>query len=414
MRWTLCAAGLLAALVPGCAGPTSAPPRDFEVRRAQAEEGLAEAGLAQDPAVAASRAELEAAMAREEGEVAIDGVELRTGISERGGDTRVDVRARVPLDRLFELPSRQEARRAEAEAALAKLRSVTLEMSAARCLPALDQRLYQEHAKIFESYVARLETLLQWSRELFEAGVVDEIAAHRLEIASQVKLSSRSPRPVVPSHGTVDAPGVLPEIPSASAPRAALDRDEGLIRSLVARHQPALAVHRALADRYRALAQRATRRRLPSLGFVDVVGEPVARSGQSHAIGAQLSVHLPFGARADAEERRYRALARGEESRGRYLVEDRLRLTEVALLDIHGFEESTGTWHQLLELADRSEEVADRWQRERLAEPSRISALLDDVYDARIAVLEGRERAGLAACGLLAATGVPVAEWPRR
>ena len=43
--------------------------------------------------------------------------------------------------------------------------------------------------------------------------------------------------------------------------------------------------------------------------------------------------------------------------------------------------------------------------------PCQISGLLDTVYSAREAVLDARERAGLAGCAVIAATGLSVSEW---
>ena len=60
-----------------------------------------------------------------------------------------------------------------------------------------------------------------------------------------------------------------------------------------------------------------------------------------------------------------------------------------------------------------AEQVADRWRDERLARPSQVENLIDRAYDARDAVLEAREQAGLARCTVLALTGVSLDHWPR-
>jgi hypothetical protein len=84
-----------------------------------------------------------------------------------------------------------------------------------------------------------------------------------------------------------------------------------------------------------------------------------------------------------------------------------------ALNDVHEFEARADQWRELETLADRAEEVADRWWKSRLARPNQVAALLDNAYAARIAVLDARERAAGAQCTLLAMTGVSIDEWAR-
>ena len=67
----------------------------------------------------------------------------------------------------------------------------------------------------------------------------------------------------------------------------------------------------------------------------------------------------------------------------------------------------------LAELAARAEAIAERWRDEQLGEPPAVSALLDEAFSARNAVVDARERAGIAGCALLAMSGVTAQDWPR-
>lgn len=387
---------------------------DLDARRERAEAAIRELGLADDPAVAASRAELEAARAREKGAPLIDGVELRAEVSHRRG-TSQELTARVPIANPLALPAERAARRHQSEAALARLRSVALRRRADQCLPILDHEVFGEATQIFDRYKSRQRSLLEWNQTLRRAGVVDEIDAARYQLSSELKLDTQAPEPVwstAPLGDPALGPLVLPQADRDEV-APALIRNREAIREQVAKHQPALDVHRALAERYRALARREAAHRLPSPKFFDLTGETITPGGQSHQYGGQLAFEVPFGMSANAERRRYEALARSERSKERFALEERVTLTEAALGELAEFENRQARWQKLLHLADDAEQLADQWRKDQLSLPSGISNLLDDVYDARRAALSGRERAGLAACRLLASTGVPVADWPR-
>ena len=64
-------------------------------------------------------------------------------------------------------------------------------------------------------------------------------------------------------------------------------------------------------------------------------------------------------------------------------------------------------------MARNAEETAETWWAENAVKPSAIADLFDEAYAARIAIVDARERAGVAACTLLAMTGVPLEVWPR-
>lgn len=395
----------------GCATPIDRSPEargDFTERRARVEALLDQLGVQKDPGVEAKRDELEAAIAEEGEDLAVDSVELRTQISD-GRSTDVGLRARLPIENFFELPARREARKANTDAALERLRAAGLERKAAQCLPALDHSLVSERRRIFDRYAERLSILRNWSRQLQDAGLVDEISAMRFDLSSQMRLDTRTPaeRPPFPAEQVAAWTSVLPEPSDSPAP---IQLDPETVRQRITQHQPQWQVERALARRYRALANAARASRMPHLKFFDLSFDP-ASGGNPSEVGAQVGVEIRLGRAANAREQSALAMARSHERRSRFVLEDRTHLAEAALYDLRDFELRGATWKRLLDLADRSEQIADRWQRDRLTEPHRISSLLDDVYDARIAVLAERERAGLAGCSLLAATGIPADSW---
>jgi hypothetical protein len=186
-----------------------------------------------------------------------------------------------------------------------------------------------------------------------------------------------------------------------------------VVRKTVGKHNPSAAVHAAVSDSYAALSAREEIRRLPWLDFVDVSYEPVATGNESE-IGAQIALRIPFGAKARGNVDRYRALGRSQSLEGERLVEEQVRRSLFALQELDDFETRVKQWEELLTLARKADEVAERGRRERLATLSQIASLFEQAYEARIAVLEARERAGMASCTLLAMTGVPPEDWPRR
>ena len=99
--------------------------------------------------------------------------------------------------------------------------------------------------------------------------------------------------------------------------------------------------------------------------------------------------------------------------KGEALIQDQVRQSLYSLKDLQYFESNAEHWQELSELARRAEEVADRWREARLARPSQVENLIDRAYDARVTILEARERAGLAGCMVLALTGVSPDDWPR-
>lgn len=379
-------------------------------RRAKVEAAIARDGMQDDPAVEASRAELEAEIAREEGEAVVDSLELRVG-AEVQGDASVPVLARLPLANPAAVRAQKEAQHASSEAALAKLEEVALERRAALCLPSLDRLVYAERMQIYERYAGRQRELVKWNAQLVRAGMLDEVAAAGFELSSKVDLATRVPNPLALAAVRPDRTyAVLPALPDRVEEFGAQPER---VRAEVLRSQPAIGVHRALKERYQALARSENASRYPSVKFVDLGFEPVTHRGQQQSVLGRVGIEIPFGTKARAEARHYSALANSQTSQERAVVEERMLEAQLALSELQTFHDRSAHWRELLVLADSAEAVADRWFAQRLARPDEVAGLLDEVFRTREAVLKARERAGLADCSLLAATGVSAASWPR-
>jgi len=387
----------------GCASP---PPDGLDQRIARAESSLSRDGVVDDPAVEARVAEIDAAREREKTEVLVEEIEVRTGVVYQD-DPRVNLLFRVPFRDQWEMPARKDALRAETKVAVARMEEVVLERRVEICLPSLDQLAREEHLTIYSAFIERQAGLQAWNRELMEAGLVDELRYTSFELESHTKLRSRWPASVV-------APEmVIPVLPGVVAHAAPLEGEPEVLRALVQQHNPSVSLHTAMEERYEALARRERMARWPSLKFVDFAVQPLPDPDEPISYGGRVAFEVPLGQRQRAEERRYAARARGQSSERRKVLDDRVQASQAALAVIQDFERRADEWQRLLDLAGSAEAVADRWWQQRLVEPRRVAALLDEVYAARFEVLRARERAVVAGCTLLATTGVSVDEWPR-
>lgn len=382
----------------GCGGPPSV---DFGPRIEQATRGLDG-----DPTIQAREAAVEAALAREEGEVLIDEIQLRVG-DEYDDEHRIRVAARLPVNRPNEVRAEREVRRAETEVAVAQLEEASLERRAELCFPSVDLLAYRERVSIYAAYAERREALLDWSKEWRRSGVIDELSAARFELDSRLKAATREPQRVP----RVEV--VMPVLPDVGSSPGVLVQALPMLRETVKEHHPSVAVRRAMAERYRALVDREDSQRTPRLRFLEVAYERQTGRGGSDGVGGRVAVDIPFGARERANANRYEALVRQEQGEERRLVEERVGASLEALTQLSEFEARAHRWSELESLAGAAERLADRWWQERLARPAQVAALLDGAFTARSAVLEARERAGIAGCTLLAATGVPPEHWPR-
>jgi hypothetical protein len=393
---------LLAILALG--GLACASPEPAETLQQQRERvARAQEGVAEDPLVEAHVAAVEAARAREETPMFVDEVELRVGdayIDEH----RVRVTARVPMNRPSELRAQREVYAAETRIAISRLEEVSLERKAELCFPSVEALAAERRRAIYADYVDQRQELLAWNADWRSAGTIDELRGARFELESRIRLASWEPGPVATPERVLDA---LPEIGSGDG---ALVRDPELIRSTVRRHHPSVALRRATAARYRALAERARARSQPWIKFVDV-GYEYRSDDSENGVGGQLSFEIPLG--GDVGVTRYAALIRKESGESRGLVEEQMAQGLQALDVLHAFEAHSQRWRDLLRLADEAEEIAERWWRGRLAKPSDVASLQDEAFEARSTVLEARERAGSAYCTLLATTGVDLEAWPR-
>ena len=397
----LCLLALAAvALGPGCAGP---PAPDYGPRIEAARRGLAD-----DPAIQARAAEVEAARALEQGETLVDEVELRVGDEYVDSEHRVRVVARIPVEHPAELRTQREVLRAETEVAVARLEETSLERRAELCFPSVDVLVHRASQSIYDVYAMRQKALLEWSEDWRRAGTLDELSAARFEIESRLKLVTREPsRPP-------QVEVVLPVLPEVEARPTGLVRTLPLLRETVRSHHPSAALRRATAERYQALLARAESQAKPWLKFVEASYRYESGAGGDHGGGGRLAFEIPFGIQERASAGRYRALIRQEQSEEQRLVDEQVRRSLEALEALADFEARAAQWQELEWLAEAAEQIADRWWQDRLARPSQVAALLDQSFAARRAVLEARERAAIAGCTLLAMTGVPPEQWPRQ
>lgn len=369
-----------------------------------------EAGdLESDPAVRAAIARGEAALARESGSSAFEGIELRArGMSAdrfRNGED-FEFSARLEMRNPFEVASERRARRAETDIALAGLEGTTLEVRAERCRISVTAAAAQERRGAYQWYRERLESVLAWNDQRRTAGTVDELRAQRLRLEGSSRLADREPRPL---DGV--AVGEFP-LPAIAVPAQPLSLDHGVVIERILRNQPSLAARRATKRRYEAYAQRANRRRLPWFGFVEVAYEVASPNTFSNVTG-QVAFEVPFGAEHRAEARRYEALGRSEELDTEALEIELGRLALMALREIAFYEERTAQLSSLLEESRAAQQIADRWLTERIGDPAQVAQLIDEAFRAHESVVDSRRRAGLAGCMLLETTGVAVADWPR-
>ncbi len=387
-----------------CATP-SAPLIEHEQRIERAGQGLGN-----DPTLQAHREAVEAARANERRPKLVDAVELRAGEDYLAGEHRVRALARVKVQNPVELRAERAVRRAQTGIEVARLEEASLDRRVALCFPSVEALVHDQQSAIFAGYADRRKVLLDWNDDWRASGVVDELSGALFELDSRIKLATRQPLPMALSMAPERVEIGLPKI---GAGERELVRSAEQLRSAVRDHHPSVGLRDATAERYRRLVDRARARRLPGLRFVDLSYEH-RTAGSRDGVGGQLAFDIPFGGQAHAEIGRFEALGRQQRSEANALVEDQVLLSLRALNEVHDFESRAEQWRELEQLAARAEQLADRWWKGRLTKPTRVAALLDNAYAARIAVLEARERAASAGCTLLAMTGISLDAWPRR
>jgi hypothetical protein len=317
------------------------------------------------------------------------------------------MRARIPVPDPAQVRARRAVRRAETEASIARLDETSLRRRAELCFRSIESEAHRERSAIYDLYARRQRALLEWNEESRRLGIQSERPATKFRIEARIKLATRKPGPP-PEPSAVTDP-----LPPLGRGQGTLLTSTELLLDLVRTHHPSPALHRAIAASYEALSTRAQTAARPWFEFVDLDYERIFSDQSRNDIGGQLAFRIPFGVESRADASRFRALGRSETLEGEGLIQDQMRQSIFALKEFQYFESNTEEWQELLELARSAEQVAGRWGEERLASPSQLETLIDRAYDARVAVLGARERAGLAGCTVLALTGVSLDDWPR-
>lgn len=373
-------------------------PRRYPERIADAQRGLEE-----DSAVQARVAEVEAALEREREETPIDAFQFRVE-AEADGDHDVRFLTRIPVPDPGRLRSSRAIRRAETQVSLARLEETALERNAEACALAIELGGHRETERLYAAYAARQRELLEWDEDRRQVGVRKEGLTLQFEIEREVRLVNYLPGPEPVGEART---AVLPAVGGLPRP---LSKSHELLRRLVGGQHPSIAVRNATAARYAAMSERAQAAGRPWFDFVDW-GYTVEQ-GRQDEISGQIAVRVPIGSTSDASAGRFRALERASIHEANQVLEDGIRSALEALEEIERFQNNTARWQVLLNLAEKAEEVAERWWRERLAGPPTVAALFDRAYEARRIVLLARKRAGLASCELVAMTGVWIDDWP--
>jgi len=376
----------------------SNPPRQYTERVANAQRGLEE-----DSAVQARVAEIEAAIEREREETPIDSFQFRVR-DEYDGDHGVRFMTRIPVPNPGRLRSSRAVREAETQVSLARLEETALERNAEACVLAIELGGHRETEHLYAEYAARQRELLEWSEGWRQVGVRKEGLALQFEIERAVKLAKNLPEPTPVGEAETAV------LPAVGGPPRSLSKRHELLRTLVGSQHPSFAVRNATAARYAAMSERAKSSGRPWFDFVDAAYS--IEEGRDDEISGQIAIRIPIGPAADASAGRFRALERASLHEANQVLEDAAHSALEALKEIERFQNNTARWQTLLNLAEKAEEVAERWWSERIVTPPTVASLFDRAYDARITVLSARMRAGLASCMLLATTGVWIDDWP--
>ena len=391
---------IILAMTFACASPPP-PSEELNERIEKAERGLED-----DPRLRARRAAIEAARARERDRQVVEEVELRVG-DNYVNEHHIRVMARVPLKRPAELAAQKRVYRAETEMAVARLEETSLERRAELCFPSVEALAHEQRLMIYSDYAKRQQELIEWNSDRQRSGLVSEIEGTRFDLESRIKLTTQEPLALAFPPLIVSA---LPEVDTSTVP---LDMDRALLREILSSHSPSVSLRRANAERYRALMERARIRTQPWIKFVDITYDHDTTTPARNGGGGKVAFQIPLGGKSYADVGRYAALAREQKDEAEGQIEERLEESLRALNEINNFELRSERWRELSALAVRAEEVADRWWRQRLASPEDVANLFDEAFAARAAVVDMRERAGLAGCTVLVVTGIPVEDWPR-
>jgi hypothetical protein len=291
--------------------------------------------------------------------------------------------------------------------ALARLEETALERRAELCSAAVEFEVERERIAIYRDYSGLKREILAWSEQMRSSGATDRAVAIGFELEQRVGIATLEPLSVR-EEGTY-AKG----LPTLEPTPGRLVRTRELVHQLVSAHSPSVSVHRAMAKRHRRQSQQAHNASYPSLRFVEVFYDVYDSSTDESNLGAQMAVSIPLGRESQARAGRFRALDRSQMNEGRSEVLRRTEEAVRALAVLDHFETNRERWKEISTLAREVSAAAQERLQQRLVRPSRVASLLDRAYAARTAVLDAREKGGMARCVLLATTGVGLEDWPR-
>jgi hypothetical protein len=381
---------------------------DKPLASSTADMGFAE----QHYAVAAERARAEAAQAEADGAPSMfDSLQLRVRNLDRNGidsTQGVGLGARLQLERPFSMSALSESLRKEHAAARFLVDAAAASAQAATCSESVRARSAALRAGLVEALRARLVRSLEWLNALSSANQIDAVSAVRgvlsarralvLGLLGEAKLRN---------HETL---GPLPELSEQG--RAALDRDAGRLFERIAKSHPQVRAH--LADKERLLAKERfeRRNRAPWLDFVEL-GYGTRADGLDD-VSARLALGIPLDDGARGRTKKAALLAQSEEYEATGAAHTLALAAGAALSELAAFEQHAAEYLSLSAAADSAEKLADSLLAEHRGTPDKVVQLFDDAQQARLDLIELRERAGEAACTLKFATGVDYASWPRK
>ncbi|MBN1944616.1 MAG: hypothetical protein JW797_03025 [Bradymonadales bacterium] len=363
-------------------------------------------GAADETVVEAARRRLEAALLRERVGSWLDRLELRLNrirSRDQAIDDDLELSARLHFNNPSEQQAIQDVYQADTEIALAELGEISLENRTERCDRSIEADAAHRLEEAYLTYLARIQEIRRWTEDLSSEGLLDELSTAETLLEAETELLTSRPEPALLT------PEPAFRLPDPTADERPLVQDERVIRALIREHNPSYQERAAASSRYLALAQREQSRRHVHLDFLELGYEPLGEQGFD-AFGAQISVNLPlFGTTSEGY---YRQLGDAALLEGSALEEELVRMAAIALADINSFRRDASAWSALLAQAIQADQIVDSWLAQRRGEPRDLLRLSRRAFGARQAVIERQLSAGLSACTLLSASGVPLSEWP--
>lgn len=371
---------------------------------------LPDAPAEESAQVRAATARVQASESREDAPRLVDEVDLRLnriGLEDDSLSESFDVSARLPFNNPAENSAQEQAFEIESDVAALQLESVALGERVVLCERSMRADHGQQLEALRTDFLVQLNEITDWTHSLETAARINELDASETYLeATSLEVNSASEPVGYDVHPSFGLPSLAVD---AAIP---LVSDSDAIDALVQDGSPAINERLAASQHYLALAELEEARDTIHLNFLELSYQPLPGNGIDD-LTAQISVEIPFpGTRTAAAERfellseaeRFDALAEGEQV---------LWIARAALASINHFEARNGELNELLAAAANTEETARRWLADRRSEPRQLLRAFWRVYTARRSVLAEQNRAGQAACMLLASTGIPVEQWPR-